>query len=53
LTPDVWLVAQDRAVAQLAVAFGVVALSLAAIGLFGVLSYGIARRTAKSPFGWR
>jgi predicted permease len=38
------LTAQDRAVAQLALAFGVVAVALAAIGLYGVLSYGIARR---------
>jgi ABC-type antimicrobial peptide transport system permease subunit len=41
------LVAQDRATAQLAVVFGGVALSLAAIGLYGVLSYGIARRTGE------
>jgi ABC-type antimicrobial peptide transport system permease subunit len=38
------LTAQDRTTAQLAVAFGCVALTLAAIGLYGVLSYGIARR---------
>ena len=38
------LTAQDRTTAQLAVVFGAVALSLAAIGLYGVLSYGIARR---------
>ena len=38
------LTAQDRTTAQLAVAFGCVALALAAIGLYGVLSYGIARR---------
>jgi predicted permease len=41
------LTAQDRATAQLAVVFGSVALTLAAIGLYGVLSYGIARRTAE------
>jgi predicted permease len=38
------LTAQDRTTEQLAVAFGCVALTLAAIGLYGVLSYGIARR---------
>jgi predicted permease len=38
------LLAQDRTTAQLAVAFGCVALTLAAIGLYGVLSYGVARR---------
>src|SRR6185295_19958145 len=38
------LTAQDRTVAQLAVVFGSVALALAAIGLYGVLSAGIARR---------
>jgi predicted permease len=38
------LTAQDRTTAQLAAVFGCVALTLAAIGLYGVLSYGIARR---------
>jgi ABC-type antimicrobial peptide transport system permease subunit len=41
------LTAQDRAVAQIAIAFGAVALTLAAIGLYGVLSYGIARRKSE------
>src|SRR5207253_11172436 len=41
------LIAQDRTTAQLAIVFGCVALTLAAIGLYGVLSYGIARRSGE------
>jgi len=41
------LTAQDRTTALLAVVFGCVALTLAAIGLYGVLSHGIARRTGE------
>jgi predicted permease len=41
------LTVQDRTTAQLAIVFGGSALLLAAIGLYGVLSYGISRRTAE------
>lgn len=39
--------ADERTTARLAVVFGTVALMLAAIGLYGVLSYGITRRSSE------
>ena len=41
------LTADDRSLARLAIVFGTVALILAAIGLYGVLSYGVARRSSE------
>ena len=41
------LTAQDRATARLALVFGIVALWLAAMGLYGILSYSISRRRSE------
>jgi predicted permease len=38
---------QDRLLAQFSIAFGVIAVLLTAIGLYGVLSYGVSRRTSE------
>jgi predicted permease len=40
-------IGQQRLVAQLATAFGVLALVLAAVGLYGVMTYAITRRTGE------
>jgi predicted permease len=41
------LIADERTIARLAVVFGTVALTLAAIGLYGVLSYRVSRRSSE------
>ena len=41
------LVAQERLIAEVAALFGLLALLLACIGLYGLTSYGVARRTAE------
>ena len=38
---------QDKLLAQLSTAFGLLALILASLGLYGLLSYSVARRTAE------
>jgi predicted permease len=40
-------ISQQRLLAQLATAFGILALVLAAIGLYGVMTYAITRRTGE------
>ena len=47
------LTAQDRTTAQLAVVFGLVAVTLAAIGLYGVCRTAFRGGRAKSRSGWR
>ena len=39
------LTAEERGIARLAMVFGITALALAAFGLYGVLSYGVSRRS--------
>lgn len=45
--------AQQRLVARLFGIFSVLALALSAVGLYSVVSYGVATRTTSSASGWR
>jgi hypothetical protein len=44
---------QQRLIARLVSLFGILSLALAAVGLYGVMSYDSARRTAKLVCAWR
>ena len=43
----------ERLIAILSAAFGVLATLLAALGLYGVLAFVVARRPGKLDYGWR
>ena len=40
-------------IAQLSAFFGIVAVFLSSIGLYGIMSYLVSRRTGRSAFAWR
>jgi predicted permease len=42
-----WTVAEERMIARLATFLGVAALTLASVGLYGLLAYGVIRRTSE------
>jgi len=42
----------DRFIERLSGAFGVLALALASIGLYGIMAYTVARRTRDTASGW-
>ena len=45
-------IAQERLMATLSTGFGLLGALLAALGLYGLLAYTVARRPRRSAFGW-